>query len=87
VLGERQQLRAFFDHQRAHRPALPSDLTSFVGAAGGHQLCVEILEIARFRQRHPVVAPEVAGLALDAALGASYRMQTARRMRSEPGFG
>src|SRR5579863_1505091 len=68
VLGERQQMRAFFDHQRAHRPALPSDLTSFVGAAGGQQLCVEIFEIARFRHRHPVVAPEVAGLALDAAL-------------------
>jgi len=61
-------LRAFFDHQRAHRLALPSDLTSFVGAAGGQQLCVETLEIARLRHRHPVVAPEVSGLALDAAL-------------------
>jgi len=49
-------LRAFFDHQRAHRLALPSDLTSFVGAAGGQQLCVETLEIARLRHRHPVPA-------------------------------
>ena len=87
LLGQRQQMRAFLDHQRSHRPIAPSDLTSFVGATGGEQLGVEVIEIARFRQRHPVIAPEVAGFAFDPALGTSCRMQMVRLMRSDFWYG
>jgi hypothetical protein len=73
--------------QRAHRLALSGDLAAFICAAGGEQLCVEIFEIARFRQRDPVVAPKVAGLAFDAAFGQSCRIQTVSLMRSDVGFG
>src|SRR5215469_1295754 len=35
--------------------------------AGAEQLRVEFLQIPRFRHRHPMIAPEVTGLALDPA--------------------
>ena len=43
------------------------DLALFVGAAGGEQLRVELFQLSRFRQRHPVIAPEVAGFAFNPA--------------------
>jgi hypothetical protein len=67
MLGGRQQMRVFFDHQRAHLATLSRDQAPLVLMAGREQLRVEVGEIARLRYRHPVVAPEVPGLALDAA--------------------
>jgi hypothetical protein len=40
------------------------DLAPFIGTAGGEQLRVEIREVARLRHRHPMIASEVARLAL-----------------------
>ena len=43
------------------------DLTPFIFVTGGQQLGVEIIKIPRVRQRHPVIAPEVTGFALNPA--------------------
>ena len=61
-------MRALLDHRRSHRLSVPGDLAPFILATGGQQLRVELREVPRLRHRHPVVAPEVAGLAFDAAL-------------------
>jgi hypothetical protein len=66
---------------------MAGDVTPLAISAAGQQLGVELVEVPRLRNRHPVIAPEVAGLAFDSALGVSSRMQTARVMRSEAGFG
>src|ERR1700752_2796253 len=47
---------------------MSGDLTPLVFVTGGQQLSVELVEVPRVRQRHPVIAPEVAGLALDPTL-------------------
>jgi hypothetical protein len=43
------------------------DLAPLVISAGGRRLRIEFVEVPRLGNRHPVIAPEVAGLALDAA--------------------
>jgi hypothetical protein len=72
VLDQRQQMLSFRDHRYTHRLTASGDLTPFILAAGGEQLRIEIGEVARLRHRHPVIAPEVAGLAFDAALFVSF---------------
>jgi hypothetical protein len=57
----------FRDHRRPHRLAVSCDLAPFILLAGGEQLGVQFRQIPRLRQRHPVVAPEVAGLAFNTA--------------------
>lgn len=49
MLGERQQMRAFFVHQCTYPPAVAGDLTLLVGMTGAQQLSIEVFEIARFR--------------------------------------
>jgi len=49
MLGERQQMRTFFDHQRAYRLAVAGDLTLLVSVTSAQQLSIEVFEIARFR--------------------------------------
>src|SRR5215469_2589681 len=58
---------ALLDHQRPHRLAAPDNRAPFIFAAGGEQLRVKLGEVPRFRDRHPVITPEVADLAFDAA--------------------
>jgi hypothetical protein len=71
-------MRTLLDHHRAHRFVVAGDHPRFIGAAGGHQLCIEFREIPGFRERHPVVSPEIAGLALDAAFFVWFSRWTAR---------
>jgi len=54
---------------------------------GGQKSGVKFRVVVGFRQLNPVVAAEVAGLALNAAFGSRCRMQMARLMRSNLGFG
>ena len=61
-------MRPLFDHRRSHRLTVSGDLAPFIFAASGQELGVEVGEVPRLRHRHPVVAPEVARLTLDAAL-------------------
>src|SRR5208282_6393905 len=60
-------MRAFLDHQRSDLLLASGDLALFVGAAAGEQLRVELLQVSCLWQRHPVIAPEVAGFALNPA--------------------
>ena len=59
---------SFLDQSRAHRLTVSGDLASFILATGGEQLRVEFGQVTCFGDRHPVITPEVAGLALDPAL-------------------
>jgi hypothetical protein len=52
---------------------MAGDLAPLVISAAGQQLRVELLEVPRLRDRHPAIAPEVAGLALDPALLVRFR--------------
>src|ERR1700730_16085794 len=72
---------SFGDHRRAHRLTASGDLAPFILATGGEQLRVEIGKVTRLRHRHPMIAPEVAGLAFDAALFVSFvgRAKLARK--------
>src|SRR5258708_2948820 len=72
---------SFRDHRRAHQLTASGDLALFILATGGEQLRIEAGEVRRLRQRHPVIAPEVAGLAFDAALFVSFvgRAELARK--------
>src|SRR6202453_400621 len=56
---------AFRDHRRADALGMSGDLTPLVFMTGGQQLGVEIIKIPCVWQRHPVIAPEVAGFALN----------------------
>src|ERR1700679_3517670 len=58
-------MRAFRDHRRADGLGMSGDLTPPVFMTGGQQMAVEIIKIPCMRQRHPVIAPEVAGFALN----------------------
>ena len=49
MLGERQQMRAFFVHQAPTGSAVAGDLTLLVGMTSAQQLSIEVFEIARFR--------------------------------------
>ena len=66
--GKQLWRRALLDHRRADGLVAAGDLTPFIFTAGGQQLCVEVIQVARLRQRHPVIAPKVAGFALNPAL-------------------
>ena len=81
MLGQRQQMRSFLDHRRSYRLATPGDLARFIFAAPGEQLRVQFRKVPRLRHRHPVIAPEVAGLAFDAALFVRFvgRAELARK--------
>src|SRR6202012_331133 len=67
LLGQWQQMRAFFDHRRADGLGMSGDLTPLVFMTGGQQLGVEIIKIPCVWQRYPVIAPEVAGFAFNPA--------------------
>jgi len=54
---------SFRDHRHAHRLTASGDSAPFFLVAGGEQLRIEAGEVRRLRQRHPVIAPEVASLA------------------------
>src|SRR5229473_5389688 len=74
---------SFRNHRHAHRLTASGDLAPFILATGGEHLRVEIGEVARLRHRHPVIAPEVAGLAFDAALFVSF-VRRAKLARKSP---
>jgi hypothetical protein len=58
----------FRDHRRAYAlGGVTCNLAPFIFVTGGQQLGVEIIKIPRVRERHPVIAPEVAGFALNPA--------------------
>ncbi|HVB57246.1 MAG TPA: hypothetical protein VNE63_12595 [Candidatus Acidoferrales bacterium] len=60
-------MRTLLDHQRPQGLVASGDLAPFILVASGEQLRVEFREIPHLRHQHPVVAPKVAGLALDPA--------------------
>src|SRR5580658_9686317 len=60
-------MRAFRDHRRADTQGVSGDLTPLISMTGGQQLGVEIIKIPCVWQRHPMIAPEVAGFALNPA--------------------
>src|SRR5690349_13880227 len=47
---------------------MAGDLAALVISAAGQQLCVKVVEVPRLRNRHPMIAPKVAGIALDPTL-------------------
>src|SRR5579864_9446582 len=61
-------MRVLLNHCSSHRPAASGYLAPLLVAAGAQQLCVELGEVLRLGRRHPVVAPEVAGLAFNSTL-------------------
>ena len=65
-------MRAFRDHRRADGLGMSGDLTPLVFMTGGQQMAVEIIKIPCVRQRHPVIAPEVTGFALNPAFAQSF---------------
>src|SRR5437764_12390268 len=58
---------ALLDHQRPYRLPVSGNQALLILPARSEQLRVKFSEIPRFRDRHPVVTPEVAGLTFDAA--------------------
>jgi hypothetical protein len=58
---------ALLDHQRPYRLPVSGNQAPFILSASGEQLRVKFSEVSRFRDRYPVVTPEVARLAFDAA--------------------
>src|SRR5215469_10646768 len=58
---------ALLDHQRPYRLLASGNQAPLILLASGVQLRVKFSEVPRFRHRHPVVTPEVARLAFDAA--------------------
>ena len=61
-------MRLLDEHRRADRLRASSQDAALIFAATPLQICVQLIQIAGFRQRHPVVATEVAAFAFDAAL-------------------
>ena len=67
---------------RANTPLATVDQPLLVGTAAGEQQAIELVEIYRRRERHPVVAAEVADLALHTALLVTGRGRA--ELRCEP---
>lgn len=68
LLREPQQVRAFCDHRRADPRVVTGDQMPLIFVAGGQQPGVELIDVPRLRDRHPVIAAKVASLALDSTL-------------------
>src|SRR5215470_3929218 len=64
LLRKRQELCPLRDHRCADGLLMAGDLAPRAISAAGQQLRVELVEVPRLRNRHPVIAPKVAGLAL-----------------------
>jgi len=69
-------------NRRAHGLGVAADLAPLIFAACGQQLCVELIEVPRLRERHPVIASEVAGLTLNPAL--LVRLRRGAKVTLEP---
>ena len=66
--GQRQQVRPLDQHRRADALLAPRDGARLIRLAGGQELRIQLLQVARLRHRHPVVPPEPPDLALHPAL-------------------
>jgi hypothetical protein len=59
---------ALGQHADPHRRFAVSDAPHFIRVAPREHLLVQFTEIYCHRNRHPVIAPEIAGFPFDAAL-------------------
>src|SRR5215469_15994146 len=76
LLRQWQELRPLRDYRCTDGLVMAGDLAPLVISAAGQQLRVKLVEISRPRNRHPVIAPEVADLALDPALLVRFSRRT-----------
>ena len=66
--SQRHQIRPFVEHRCAYRFRPTIQEAPLILLAALLQVGVQLFQITRFRQRHPVVAAEVSALTFDAAL-------------------
>src|SRR4051794_5713867 len=68
LAGQRQQMSTFDQQRRANSLLSATDDALLVLLACRCELTIEFRQVTGPRNRHPVVAPEIAGLRLDATL-------------------